>query len=199
MKTIFLGKNGIWIAVLFTGIVLVVAGLYQLALGLYGLPGSREAGPPTVGTQAGTTEPGTPPAKSPAGQAKNGERSEERKDLKAKHEFFVEYRLERDRTRSQQIDLLREIVNNQNSSEESRKEANRRLLAISQAIDTEMKIENLIRAENFKDAVAFVQEKSATIIVQTPALTPMDKNKLTDIAVRVTGLTPENIVVIPKV
>ncbi len=185
MKTIFFGKSGIWIAVMLTGIALVAAGLYQLVLGLYDTSGSREAGPPAVGTQAETVAP--------------GDRKEKGNDMKAKHEFFVEYRLERDRIRSQQIDLLREIVNNQNSSEETRKEANRRLLAISQAIDTEMKLENLIRAENFKDAVAFVQEKSATIIVQTPVLTPLDKNKLTEIAVRVTGLQQENIVVIPKV
>lgn len=113
-------------------------------------------------------------------------------------EFFIEYRLERDRIRSQQIDLLREIVNNPNSPETTRQEAQRRLLTISQALDTEMKIENLIKAENFKDVAVFIQDKSATVIVQTPTITSLDRKHLTDITVRLTGLSPENVVIIPK-
>jgi stage III sporulation protein AH len=61
-----------------------------------------------------------------------------------------------------------------------------------------MKLENLIRAEDFKDAVVFIQEKSVTIIVQTPALTALDKKSLAETAVRVTGLNVENIIIIPK-
>lgn len=114
------------------------------------------------------------------------------------NEYYVEYRLERERARSQQIDLLREIVNNQSSPEETKNEAQRRLLAMTQAMDMEMKLENLIRAENFKDAVAFIQEKTVTVIVQIPVLTDTDKTKITQMTARITGLNPQNVSIITK-
>ncbi|HWI54607.1 MAG TPA: SpoIIIAH-like family protein, partial [Desulfobacteria bacterium] len=115
------------------------------------------------------------------------------------HDFFVEYRLERDRTRSQQVDWLREIVNNQNSPEDSKKEAQQRLLGITKIIETEMKLENLLKAENFKDAVVVTDEKSVTIIVQVPVLTTVDKNKIVEITSRITGLEEQQIKIIRKV
>jgi len=62
-----------------------------------------------------------------------------------------------------------------------------------------MKLENLIKAEDFKDAVVLLQDKSVTVIVETPVLTPMDKERLTGIAVRATGFSENNVVIIAKV
>lgn len=177
MKSLFVKKTGLWFITLLTGIFLVIVGLYQLES--------------SFSNKRNKTEPAIP-------KVEKTIVLEEKKQAR-QNGFFAEYRLERDRTRSQQIDLLREIVNNQNSAPETRKEAQRRLLGISQAIDIEMKLENLIRAENFEEAVVFVQDKSATVIVQAPLLTAIDKKRLTEIAVRVTGLNPENIVVIAKI
>ncbi len=210
MKPFFVKKTRLWLTILLAGVVLVAAGLFQLAVGFYGTNVANRAGGPAAGVQINQQESEPRQVEKPnSNQGETvtekrqaaGEQKENGFDGKTarQNEFFVEYRLERDRTRSQQLDLLREIVNNQNSPDETRKEAQRRLLAISQAIDTEMKLENLIKAENFKDTVVFVQDKSATVIVQAPVLTPMDKNRLTEIAVRVTGLQASSIVVIAKV
>lgn len=190
MSPFIFKKDRLWYAVLMGGLVMVVAGLVQLFNGFYGNMAGTKGLPPAV------VEVGKDQAQNPSGDKNSGDNV--KREVK-KNQFFVEYRLERDRTRSQQIELLRDIVNNQNSPEKTREEAQRRLLAISQAIDTEMRLENLIRAENFKDAVVFIQEKSTTVIVQTPVLTPMDKERLTQIAVRVTGHKAEDVVVIPKV
>ncbi|MHB9096018.1 MAG: SpoIIIAH-like family protein, partial [Eubacteriales bacterium] len=210
LKPFFVKKTRLWLTILLAGVVLVAAGLFQLAVGFYGTNVANRAGGPAAGVQINQQESEPRQAEKP--NSNQGEPVTEKRQAAGEqkkngfdgktarqNEFFVEYRLERDRTRSQQLDLLREIVNNQNSPDETRKEAQRRLLAISQAIDTEMKLENLIKAENFKDTVVFVQDKSATVIIQAPVLTPMDKNRLTEIAVRVTGLQASSIVVIAKV
>lgn len=202
MKPLFFKTRRLWFTVLIAGVALVAAGVLQLFIGFHGSGDRMGGNPPMAGAPVNIQVPQDGGNKGIA--AKNGAEAEKNSGDKEKREakqndFFVEYRLERDRTRSQQIDLFREIVNNQNSPEETRKEAQRRLLAISQAIDTEMKLENLIRAENFKDAVAFIQEKTTTVIVQTPVLTSLDRDKLTEIAVRVTGLRPEDVTIIPKV
>lgn len=207
MKPFFLKKKSLWYSILITGIAFVMIGFFQMTMSVG-----------EIGQRGGTLSPvsnigKTQPAGNETGESKRMENepvidSGESKPKTGKgrivgearpNEFFVEYRLERDRTRSQQVDLLREIVNNQNSSESAKKEAQSRLLALSQAIETEMKLENLIRAENFKDSVVFVQDKSATVIVQIPMLTAMDRQKITSITSRITGLDEQNVVIIPKV
>ena len=201
MRSLFINRRNLWVAILFLGIIMMGVGVYQLSAEIGEAPegtGGALEGTGAVSDGTGAVSEGTGGNPLITGGAVEVKDTGNSRAKTEKSEFFVEYRLERDRTRSQQIDLLREIVDNQHSPEETRKEAQRRMLAISQAIETEMKLENLIRAEDFKDAVVFIQEKSVTIIVQTPALTALDKKSLAETAVRVTGLNVENIIIIPK-
>jgi stage III sporulation protein AH len=186
MKSIVLDKVRLWYVVLFVGVCLVFAGLYQI-VATFSASSSKVV----------KEMPGISIVQPKSKSVETKENSTSENENKP-NEFFVEHRLERDRIRSQQIDWLREVVNNANSPEETRREAQRRILGITQAIDTEMKIESLIKAENFKDAVVLIQDKSATIIVQAPMLTNLDKKTLTGIAVRITGLSAENIVIITR-
>ena len=210
MKPLFVKRSRAWFAVLVVGIAMVGAGLWQAPNGISTLKGSAGGGAPAaevrvtpqkmLGDDTVATDPNLRGGNVNEQQNTAVKGSETQGTVSAKqNEFFVQYRLERDRTRSQQIDLFREIVNNQNSPEETRKEAQRRLLAITQVIETEMKLENLIKAENFKDAVVFVQDKSVTVIVEAPLLTPPDKDRLTSITVRATGFSQDNVVIIAKV
>jgi len=197
MSMLFIKKKGLWTGLFILGLFLIAAGFFQIG----GIPSGGDTGTvdsatedsPTVDSAKGDST--TEDAAIVDTGTENNETGNESTENGA---FFVEYRLERDRTRSQQIDLLREIVNNSHSSDEIRNEAQTRLLAISQAIDTEMKLENLIRAEDFKDAVVFVEEKSVTIIIQAPVLTQPDREKLTAITARVTGINADNIAVFAK-
>lgn len=122
--------------------------------------------------------------------------SQSKKNTKV--EFFVDYRLERDRTRSQQIELLREMVNNANSSEEIRKEAQKRLLSITSSLEKEMEIENIIRAKDYKDAVVFIQGNTVTIIIQAKDLTQEDIQKVSSLVVKSTGTKLEDVIIISK-
>jgi len=207
MKPLFVKRSGVWFIILFVGIAFVGVGLWT-APQSSDLKGAGGSGAPAADLQVTQRVPdgGEVAANQTLHKGNiNGYQNtlsddNIRGNKSAKQdEFFVEYRLERDRTRSQQIDLYREIINNQNSPEETRKEAQRRFLGISQAIDIEMKLENLIKAEDFKDAVVLLQDKSVTVIVETPVLTPMDKERLTGIAVRATGFSENNVVIIAKV
>jgi len=220
MSPLIIRGNGKWIGVLLLGIILVAAGLFYIGSGfLIGSDGDelssgterKEPNFEKTGSEdtldSATGDPGIrDDSGDGTGDSMMGEPSEsgsspwngDSGNIKGKNAFFVEYRLERDRIRSQQIDLLRGIVNNKNSADEISQEAQRRLLGISQAIDTEMKLENLIRAENFKDSVVFVEDKSVTIIIQAPILTEPDREKLTEITEKITGLDAENISVSAK-
>ncbi len=209
MKPLFLRKKSAWYFLVITGILFVAIGLYQMTMSFGEHKGGAEgvALSPLTGSERSeekdnnsgglksTSEEADAEAKNASGQPSEKEQkiSEARQS-----DFFVEYRLDRDRTRSQQVDWLREIVNNQNSLEESKKEAQQRLLSITKTIETEMKLESLLKAENFKDAVAVTDENSVTIIVQVPILTTIDKNKIVEIASRITGFDEKHIKVIRK-
>lgn len=112
--------------------------------------------------------------------------------------FFVEYRLERERSRGHQIEIAREIINNANSDPEIRKKAQEQLYVISNSLQKELEVESLIRAKGYKDAVVFLEGKTVTVVIQSKDMNQEDAIKITDLVARSTQANPQNIVIIPK-
>ena len=114
-------------------------------------------------------------------------------------DFFVEYRLERDRTRGQRIEWLREVINNVNSAGETRQKAQEHLLAISSKMEKEIELENLLRAKGFKDAAVIADERSVTVIVSSDQLSISESSEINNLVSRRTGVDVQNIIIIPKI
>lgn len=112
--------------------------------------------------------------------------------------FFAEYRLERDRVRGQQADLLKEMAQSATSPEDSRKVAYGRLLSINQNVGKELELEQLLKAKNFEDAVVVMHENAVTIVVKSAELSSKELNIITDLATRTTGRSAKDIVIVPK-
>lgn len=142
------------------------------------------------------------PDSTPSGnavQVKQQEASDEVNEaLKQGSGFFVEYRLERERSRGHQIEIAREIINNNNSDQEIRKKAQEQLYVISNNLQKELDVESLIRAKGFKDAVVFLEGQTVTVVIQAKELSQEDAIKVTDLVSRSTQVNPQNIVIIPK-
>lgn len=115
-----------------------------------------------------------------------------------KDNFFSEYRIERERTRSQQLEILREIVNNQNSSAQVRQEAQQKLIKISESLERESKIENALIAKGFKEAVVVIQQNSVMVIVQSAGLREDEVARISDIVIKVTDCKMEDVIIVPK-
>lgn len=118
--------------------------------------------------------------------------------MKAGSGFFVEYRLERERSRGQQIEIAREIINNTNSDPEVRKKAQEQMYQISDVLQKELEVESLIRAKGYKDSVVFLEGNTVTVVIQSKDLNQEDAMKITDLVSRSTQVSPQNIVIIPK-
>jgi stage III sporulation protein AH len=112
--------------------------------------------------------------------------------------FFIEYRLERDRTRSRQLELLQNIVEDPNSVAETRQEAQQKILQISNYLEQELQLENLIKAKGFEDAVAFIQPHSVTIVINQTNFEDSEITTIADLATNITSQSLENIFIIPK-
>lgn len=116
----------------------------------------------------------------------------------SKDNFFSEYRIERERTRSGQIEILREIVNNPNSSAQVRQEAQRKLMGISDNLEKESKVENMLVAKGFKDAIVVIQDKAVLVIVPADALQEEEVAKIADIVIKVVDCSIEDVTIVPK-
>ena len=113
-------------------------------------------------------------------------------------DFFVEYRIERDQARSEQINLLREMINNPNSEEELKSQAQERLLQITDNIEQEMEVESLIRARGYEDGIVFIHDNSVEAIVANGDLEKEDIAKIGDLISNATGIPLQNITIIEK-
>jgi len=113
-------------------------------------------------------------------------------------DFLTEFRLERERARSLQLDLLREVLDDPDIGGSARDQAMSLWLEITRSVTLETDIENLIRAKGFEDAVAVLSSGKATILIKAAALTEQEVVRIADIAVRVAGLSYEDITVMAR-
>lgn len=113
-------------------------------------------------------------------------------------EYFVNFRIEREKVRSHQMEMLQEMVANPHSDQESRKKAQDKLFDLTENWNQELKLESLIMAKNFADAVAFIQPESVVVVIKSSALDVDDTTVIADLAVNVTGHSYDQIVVAAK-
>ncbi len=112
-------------------------------------------------------------------------------------DFFTEYRLERDKIRSERSDLLREIIKNA-KTEDDRHQAQETIIKMTLEKQREAEMENLIKAKGFNDALVFIRDNSVSAVVKTTALTKEEVVQVADVISRVAGVKPEDITVSAK-
>lgn len=112
--------------------------------------------------------------------------------------YFVEQRLSRDKLRANLVDRLNEIVNNENSSQEMVTDAQKKIMKIGELSEKELTIEGLIKAKGFNEALVFLTETDAKIVVDADQLTEQDVIKILDIVINETDLDASNIKIMEK-
>ncbi|MDD4503496.1 MAG: SpoIIIAH-like family protein [Clostridiaceae bacterium] len=112
--------------------------------------------------------------------------------------FFSEYRIERNKNRSKEVEMWQDIINSEKAEDNFKNMAQQELVKIVALTDKEMIIENLIVARGFNDALVFLTDDSATVIVEAKELTPSNIAQIQDIIVRKTKLEPKNIKIMKK-
>lgn len=114
------------------------------------------------------------------------------------YNFFVEYRLERERTRGQRVEWLREVINSDDSNAETKQKAQEDLMAISENMTKEIDLENMLRAKGFDDAVVRVDGRTVTVIVAAGSLAEKEAAVIKELVSKATGMDIQNIIIITK-
>ncbi|NMB44978.1 MAG: SpoIIIAH-like family protein [Firmicutes bacterium] len=114
-----------------------------------------------------------------------------------RRDTFAEFRWERDRSRSRQLEVLQEIVTDGISSEQQKETAQGRLVAIMAGCEIEMELEGLLMAQGLPDAVVVLSETGATVMVDT-VLTEEEAARIGDTISGMTGMSLEKIRIIDQ-
>lgn len=112
--------------------------------------------------------------------------------------FFVEYRLQRERVRSQEIEMLEQLIGNNKASAESKLQAEAMLLDLILLMEQELLVENMLRAQGYDDAIFFYRNRAATVMVKKGELSEREFVQITDAVAGLVGVGREEVQVITR-
>ena len=108
-----------------------------------------------------------------------------------------EAKLLKEQTRAKNKEMLMEIINNANLSDEQKQEAVNSMITMTDIAEKETAAEILLEAKGFTDVVVSISEEGVDVVVNTAELTDANRAQIEDIVKRKTGVEGENIVISP--
>lgn len=108
-------------------------------------------------------------------------------------DFFAQQRVENESSKTRELEINKEILNNANASEESKQNAEQEIARIAASIESENSSESLIKAKGYEDALVMVGADSVTVIVKADKLEAEDVAVIKDIVVGQTGYGADKI------
>jgi len=104
--------------------------------------------------------------------------------------YFTKSRLTRQQSKEDALDLLESVLEASESSEAVKQQASTKKLEIAANNETEVTIENLIKAKGFADCVTFIDENSVNVVVPGNGLQENQVAQIQDIVVSQTSVKP---------
>lgn len=116
----------------------------------------------------------------------------------SKEDYFAQSRLSREKARDEAISILKETVESDKADQKSKDDASQKISALAENSVQEARIESLIKAKGYTEAVVFIGEDNVNVIVQPPqsGLQSSDSAKIQDIVMTETGISPDKIKII---
>ena len=106
--------------------------------------------------------------------------------------FFAAYRDERDSVRTQELAYLDAIVAH-GADTETLSDAQQQKLELVNAMETELTVENLVRAKGFSDVIVSIHKGNISVVVGAETLSDEQVAQILDIVLRETGKSAENV------
>ncbi len=107
--------------------------------------------------------------------------------VSGENNYFLKVKNDREIIRSKATELLRSILDDKTSSQESKTKAENAIINMANEMDTEVKIESLLNAKGFKENVVFISNGSVTVTVKSDKLSSEDMAKINDIVFEING------------
>ncbi|PKM78603.1 MAG: hypothetical protein CVU90_00980 [Firmicutes bacterium HGW-Firmicutes-15] len=125
-----------------------------------------------------------------------------RTNLKSQDEekinFFAEYRIDRERTRGKETELLREIANNSSSDKKARDAACLKLVELAEKAEKEMQAEAMIKSQGFEDCAVIIAPKSTTVMIESNSTQIQHQEEIRKAVSIATGCIEKNVSIVKR-
>lgn len=115
---------------------------------------------------------------------------------KEEDSFLAEARLDREISRSAARETLSELIDNKNTGQSAREQAQKEVIDMAKIMDMETTAEGLIKAKGFEDAVIYISDGKVSAMVKADKLSGGDVSKIQEIITEITGIPAENIKIV---
>lgn len=106
---------------------------------------------------------------------------------------FTAFKTNRESKRETEVAYLDSIIDNENSDVETIKDAQEQKMAIVAAMEAELKIEGLLVASGFVDAIVTVQDGSVTVVIDAAQISKEEAAKVLEVVQQATDEPAQNI------
>ncbi len=116
-------------------------------------------------------------------------------------DFFINYRLEREKARSRQLELLQSLIDDEKTTSEMRAEAQHKVIEQAEAIEQELMLESILVAQYGGEAVVFIQPEKVNVVLSLSKENGIADNEAEKIARLVDNYTAigfENVIIVLK-
>lgn len=110
-------------------------------------------------------------------------------------DVFYSIKLEREQTRAENKEMLTEILNNTNATEDQKNDAINSIMEMADNAEKENAAETLLTAKGFSGAVVSVTKDCVDVVINQAELTDQEVVQIEDIVSRKTGVSMEKIVI----
>lgn len=108
-------------------------------------------------------------------------------------DFFAQARIDREAGRSRSIETFNAVLQNENADSAAKASAEQGVLELAQNTETETAVENLLRARGFQDAVCYINNGMANVVVKTDVLDSAGAAQISEIVTEQSGIPQEKI------
>ena len=113
-------------------------------------------------------------------------------------DYFAQTVFSRQQARDEALEVLQAVATNSSALPEAVDAALADIAQIAKDIDSESKIETLVKAKGFEECIAVISENSATVIVKTDGLLASEVAQINEIVYEQSGILPTGLKIIEK-
>lgn len=116
----------------------------------------------------------------------------------SKDDYFAQSRLSREQARDEAISILKETVESSSADESAKEAASAKISVLAENSVTEARVESLIKAKGYKEAVVLIGDDRLSVIVEPPTggFEASDAATIKDIIVTETAFAADQITII---
>ncbi|MBE3577104.1 MAG: SpoIIIAH-like family protein [Limnochordales bacterium] len=112
-------------------------------------------------------------------------------------DFFARFRLDRARTRSQQMELYTRMLSDASVDAQAKEEAQKELMVLAAQEEKETAVENLLRARGYDEALVVLDQRGATVVIPDEVMTREKAAQIGELVQRMTGVPLDSISILP--